>query len=61
VRHALPGAIQACSRRELQHAAGIRGNDERGFGCCYEFHFALQNLISHLILDDVVDAGASAA
>ena len=46
---------------DLEEAAGVAGGDDRGAGGGDVVDFALEKLVGHLGLDEVVDAGAAAA
>src|ERR1700733_14554006 len=44
---------------DLEEAAGVAGGDDRGAGGGDVVDFALKELVGHLGLDEVVDAGAA--
>ena len=61
VSHAEFYASQLCAIDQLQKAAGIAGRDDRGAGALDVLELALQELVGHPRLDEIVDAGAAAA
>jgi len=61
VHHALIFAVETNASFELHLAAGVGGGDNGSARAVDRFHFVRQNLHRHLVLHDVVSAGAAAA
>ncbi len=56
-----PSGLRACSRRELQHAADVRGGNDLRFDASDVPHLLVENLHGNLVLHNVVNSGAAAA
>ena len=61
VRHTLPFAVQPRPCGELQHATRVGGSDQRRASGFDALHLVLEDLHRKIVVNDVVDAGATAA